>query len=154
MLDRTGDNLLPGVLSPNDVGKLSLSCVLNSDWSISISVAYARIACKVVIDAIKCCVSDLCRSLSPRDMLLTYEGIFLSAGMETGIKYNQDQSSIMLLLEHNFRHNAVVFRMTLKSRMLKFSSIMYLTLCLAALFVFLQSETVVQTKRRHFKVFT
>ena len=29
-----------------------------------------------------------------------------------------------------------------------------LVLALAALFVFLQSETVVQTKRRHFKVFT
>jgi len=87
-------------------------------------------------------------------MLLTYGGIFLSAGMEKGIKYNQDQSSIMLLLEHNFRHNAVVLRMTLKSIMLTFSSIMYLTLCLATLFVFLQSETVVQTKQRHFKVFT
>ena len=44
-------------------------------------------------------------------MFLTYEGIFLSEGsegMEKGIKYNQDQSSIMLLLELNFRHNAVV----------------------------------------------
>lgn len=61
-------------------------------------------------------------------MFLTYGGIFLSAGMEKGIKYNQDQSSIMLLLEHNFRHNAVVLRVTLKSFMLKFSSIMYLTL--------------------------
>ena len=64
-------------------------------------------------------------------MFLTYEGIFLSEGsegMEKGIKYNQDQSSIMLLLELNFRHNAVVLRVTLKSIMLKFSSIMYLTL--------------------------
>ena len=31
------------------------------------------------------------------------------------------QSSIMLLVEHNFRHNAVVLRVTLKSRMLIFS---------------------------------
>ena len=76
------------------------------------------IACKVVIDAMKCCVSDL------------YEGIFLSEdseGMEKGIKSNQDQSSIMLLLELNFRHNAVVLRVMLKSIMLKFSSIMYPT---------------------------
>ena len=51
-----------------------------------------------------------------------------SEGMKKGIKYNQDQSSIMLLLELNFRHNAVVLRVTLKSIMLKFSSIMYLTL--------------------------
>ena len=34
--------------------------------------------------------------------------IFLFAGMEKGIKYSQDQSSMMLLFEHNFRHNAVV----------------------------------------------
>ena len=51
-----------------------------------------------------------------------------SEGMKKGIKYNQDQSSIMLLLELNFRHNAVVLRVTLKSIMLKFWSIMYLTL--------------------------
>ena len=54
---------------------------------------------------------------------------FLSAGMEKGIKYSQDQSSMMLLFEHNFRHNAVVscvvLRVTLQSIMLKFSSIMY-----------------------------
>ena len=49
--------------------------------------------------------------------------------MEKGIKYSQDQSNmIMLLFEHNFRHNAVVLRVTPKSIMLKFSSIMYLTL--------------------------
>ena len=49
--------------------------------------------------------------------------------MEKGIKYSQDQSSmIMLLFEHNFRHNAVVLRVTPKSIMFKFSSIMYLTL--------------------------
>ena len=52
----------------------------------------------------------------------------MSAGMEKGIKYSQDQSSIMLLFEHNLRHNAVVLRVTPKSIMLKFSSIMYLTL--------------------------
>ena len=52
----------------------------------------------------------------------------MSAGMETGPKYCQDQSSIMLLFEHTFMHNAVVSRVTLKSTMLKFSSIMYLTL--------------------------
>ena len=33
---------------------------------------------------------------------------FLSAGLEKDIKYSQDQSSMMLLFEHNFRHNAVV----------------------------------------------
>ena len=48
--------------------------------------------------------------------------------MEKGIKYSQDQSNIMLLFEHNFRQNAVVLRVTPKSIMLKFSSIMYLTL--------------------------
>ena len=57
------------------------------------------------------------------------EVFFLSAGMEKGIKYKlQDQSSIMLLFEHNFTHNAVVFRVRLKSIMLKLSRIMYLTL--------------------------
>ena len=40
-----------------------------------------------------------------------------SEGMKKGIKYNQDQSRIMLLLELNFRHNAVVLRVTLKSIM-------------------------------------
>ena len=62
------------------------------------------IACQVVTDAIKCCVSDLWK-------------YFLSPGMEKGNKYNQDQSSIMLLLEHNFRHNAVVWMVTRKSKM-------------------------------------
>ena len=33
----------------------------------------------------------------------------------------------MLLLDHSLRHNAVVLKVTLKSIMLKFSSIMYLT---------------------------
>ena len=60
---------------------------------------------------------------------LTYRGIFLTAGMEKGIKYNQDHPSIVLHFErHNFRHNAVVLRVMLKSIMLKFFSIMYLTL--------------------------
>ena len=54
----------------------------------------------------------------------------MSAGMEKGIKYSQDQSSIMLLFEHNYRHNAVVLRVTLESIILKFSSMMYLTLAL------------------------
>ena len=43
----------------------------------------------------------------------------MSARMEKGIKYSQDQSSIVLLFEHNFRHNAVVLRVTLISIMLK-----------------------------------
>ena len=57
---------------------------------------------------------------------------FLSAGMEKGIKYSQDQSSIMLLFEHNLRHNAIILRVTLKSIVLMFSNIyiMYLTLTL------------------------
>ena len=63
-------------------------------------------------------------------MFLAYGDIFLSEGIEKGIKYNQDQSSIMLPLELNFRHSAVVLRVTLKSIMLKFSSIMYLTLAM------------------------
>ena len=33
-----------------------------------------------------------------------------------------------LIFEHNLRHNAIVLRVTLKSIMLKFSGIMYLTL--------------------------
>ena len=57
------------------------------------------------------------------------EVFFLSAGMEKGIKYKlQDQSSIMLLFEHNLTHNAVVLRVRFKSIMLKLSRIMYLTL--------------------------
>ena len=63
-------------------------------------------------------------------MFLTCEGIFLSTGMEKGIKYNQDQSSIMLLVEHNFRYNAVVLMVTRKSIMHKFSGIISLTLVL------------------------
>ena len=52
----------------------------------------------------------------------------MSAGIEKGIKYCQDQSSIMILFEHNFTHNVAVFKATLKSIMLKFSSIIHLTL--------------------------
>ena len=58
---------------------------------------------------------------------LKYGSIFLAAGMEKGIKYDQDQSSIMLLLDPSLRHNAVVLKVTLKSIMLKFASTMYLT---------------------------
>ena len=36
--------------------------------------------------------------------------IFFSAAMGKSIKYSQDQSSIMLLFEHNFRHNADIWR--------------------------------------------
>ena len=62
-------------------------------------------------------------------MFQAYGSIFfLSVGMEKGIKYRQDQSSILLLFEHNFRHKPVVLRGTLQSIMLKFSSTMYLTL--------------------------
>ena len=52
----------------------------------------------------------------------------MSAGMEKGLKNNQDQSSIILLFDYNFRHKDVVLRVTLKNIMLKFSSIRYLTL--------------------------
>lgn len=58
-------------------------------------------------------------------VFLTY-GDFLSPGMGKRIENNQDQSSIMLFVEHNFKHNAVVLRVTLKSVTLKFSSKMYL----------------------------
>ena len=51
----------------------------------------------------------------------------MSAGMEKGTKYSQDQSSIMVLFKHNFRHffiYAVILRVTLKSiLLLKLSSI-------------------------------
>ena len=42
-------------------------------------------------------------------------GISPPAGTEKGNKYVQNQSSVMLLyiFEHNFRHNAVVLRVTL-----------------------------------------
>jgi len=56
---------------------------------------------KFVTDAIRYCVSGLWR-------------YFVSAGMEKGIKYSQDQSSILLLFEHNFRYNAEVLRLTLQ----------------------------------------
>ena len=68
------------------------------------------ITCKVVIDATKCCVFDLWR-------------YFLSVGTGKGVRYNQYQLSIMLFLENNFRNN-VVLRVTLKSTMLKISSIL------------------------------
>ena len=62
-----------------------------------LSIICCLLIAKIVIDAIKCCFSDLWRHFSP-------------AGLEKGIKYIQDQSSIMLLFKHNFRHNAVVFK--------------------------------------------
>lgn len=43
--------------------------------------------------------------------------------MEKGIKYDQDQSSITLLLELDLRHNAVALKVTFKRLMLTFSSI-------------------------------
>ena len=48
----------------------------------------------------------------------------------------------MILLEHNFRHNAVVSTVTLKSIMFKFSSIMYLTLlrCLKGMTLYFLSN--------------
>ena len=40
----------------------------------------------------------------------------MSVGMEKVMKYSQDQLSIIItLFEHNFRHNAVVLRVMLKS---------------------------------------
>ena len=43
--------------------------------------------------------------------------------MEKGIKYNEDQTSIIPLLELDLRHNAVALKVTLKTLMLTFSSI-------------------------------
>ena len=43
--------------------------------------------------------------------------------MEKGIKYNQDQTGIILLLELDLRHNAVALKVTLKRLMFTFSSI-------------------------------
>ena len=39
----------------------------------------------------------------------------MTVGMEKVMKYSQDQLSIITLFEHNFRHNAVVLRVMLKS---------------------------------------
>ena len=55
----------------------------------------------------------ICKVVSYERWSLTRSGryeridciFFLSAGLEKGIKYSQDQSSMMLLFEHNFRHN-------------------------------------------------
>ena len=63
---------------------------------------------------IKLCCPDCCLS--------KLRSIFLAAGMEKGIKQNQDQSSMILPLEHNLRHNAVVLKVMLKSIVLKFSN--------------------------------
>ena len=56
------------------------------------------------------------------------EELFFVCGHGNGHQYSQDHLRLLLLLEQNFRHNALVMRMTPKSIMLKFSSIMYLTL--------------------------
>ena len=61
------------------------------------------ISCKFVTDAMKRCVSGLWR-------------IFFCRHRKASNKY---QSSIMLLFEHDFRHNAEVLRVALKSMMLK-----------------------------------
>ena len=45
---------------------------------------------------------------------------FFPMGVKVGIKYNK-------YVEHNFRHNGAFLRVTLKSIIPKFSSIMYLT---------------------------
>ena len=63
-------------------------------WLPGLCIIICRLLfCKFVIDAIKYCVS----------------GLWRYGGMGKGIKYSQDQSNIMLLFEHNFRHNAVNF---------------------------------------------
>ena len=56
------------------------------------------------------------------------EELFFVRRHGKGHQYSQDHLRLLLLLEQNFRHNALVLRMTPKSIMLKFSSIMYLTL--------------------------
>ena len=85
------------------------SCTVASDFvrllKLANCLSITATSSKFVTGAIKCCIR-----------VCTYG------------KGHQIQSSIMLLLEHNFRHNAVVLRVTPKSIMLKFSSIMYLTL--------------------------
>ena len=72
------------------------------------------ITCKVVIDATKCCVFDLWRY---------FLSVGTAVGTGKGVRYNQYQLSIMLFLENNFRNN-VVLRVTLKSTILKISSIL------------------------------
>ena len=59
------------------------------------------ISCKFVIDSIL----FACQA---------YGGIIQFCRYGKGIKYSQDQSSRMLLLEHNFKHNAVVLMMCSK----------------------------------------
>ena len=53
-------------------------------------------------------------------MFLTTGGVFFSMGVKVGIKYNK-------YVAHNFTHNGAVLRVTLKSIIPKFSSIMNLT---------------------------
>jgi len=56
------------------------------------------------------------------------EELFFVCRHGKGHQYSQDHLSLMLLLEQNFRHNTIVLRVTPKSIMLKFSSILYLIL--------------------------
>ena len=49
-----------------------------------------------------------------------------------GRNFSQHHTSIMISQERNFRHNGTIFRVTLKSIMVKFTSIMCLTLMAAA----------------------
>ena len=68
---------------------------------------------KFVTDVIKCCI-HVC-------------------GDTKGHQIQPRSVKHKLLFEHNFKHNAIVLRVTLKSIRLKFSSIMYLTLPTAGL---------------------
>ena len=43
-----------------------------------------------------------------------------------GHQYSQDHLSLMLLLKQNFKHNTIVLRVTPKSIMLTFSSVIFL----------------------------
>ena len=78
---------------------------------------------KVVFPSCMSASSDRINLFCPDCCLSKLWSIFLAAGMEKGIKYNQDQSSITLLLELDLRHNAVALKVTFKRLMLTFSSI-------------------------------
>ena len=64
-------------------------------------------------------------------MFLTTGGVFFLWGLKVASNII-NMSNIMLARQHNFRHNGAVLRVTLKSIIPKFSSIMYLTLELGA----------------------
>ena len=66
--------------------------------------------------------------LVQRSLAGTYKRVSVITCQDLRSRKDQDQSSIMLLFEHNFGHNGVVLGVTPKSILLKFSSIMYLTL--------------------------